>query len=62
MKPKTKKELANELGISRSTLHNLLNVKYYQQMQKSGYEKKQRILYPKQLKVLYSILGLSIEV
>lgn len=56
----TKKELRQHLNISQQTLARLLNDTYYQELSCLGYTKKQRILLPRQLKLIDEIVGLEI--
>lgn len=48
----SKCELAILTGISRSTLHHWLNVRYFTELKKLGYIKHQKILLPCQVKFL----------
>jgi transcriptional regulator with XRE-family HTH domain len=52
----TKSELADKCGISRSTLSIWLNCRYYVELERLGYKKRQRILLPLQVKFLFEIL------
>ena len=52
----TKSELADKCGISRYTLHIWLNRRYYVELERLGYKKRQRILLPLQVKFLFEIL------
>jgi len=56
---KTKKEVAILLQISPGTLRQWLNTRYFLELQKYGYEKKQRILTPQQLNYLHNKLDLQ---
>ncbi|MDR0667612.1 MAG: DUF4248 domain-containing protein [Prevotellaceae bacterium] len=48
----TKKELRLLAGVSESTFRRYLNKKYFDELQKMGYEKKQKILTPTQYKYI----------
>lgn len=56
----TKKELRQHLNISQQTLARLLNETYYEELRGLGYTKKQRILLPRQLKLIDEIVGLEL--
>jgi hypothetical protein len=49
----TKKEVRLDLGISKTTMHNWLNIKYYDELVKVGYVKNNNILIPAVLNVLW---------
>lgn len=51
-----KYEIAEKIGVSSSTLRKWLNVKYYVELQKLGYEKRQKYLTIKQINYLREIL------
>lgn len=51
-----KYEIAEKIGVSNSTLRKWLNVKYYVELQKLGYEKRQKYLTIKQINYLREIL------
>jgi len=48
----TKCELAILCGVSSTTLHRWMNVRYYEELKKLGYRKNQIILLPPQVKFL----------
>ena len=52
----TKSELAILTGVSRSTLHLWMNVRYFEELKKLGYIKTQKILLPLQVKFLFERL------
>ena len=52
----TKSELAELCGVSCSTLQTWLNRRYYEDLKKLGYNKKQRILLPCLVKFLFERL------
>lgn len=52
----TKCELAILCGVSRSTLHDWMNHRYFEELKKLGYQKNQRILLPLQVKFLFEKL------
>jgi len=52
----TKCELAILTGVSCSTLQRWMNKRYFKELEKLGYEKKQRILLPLQVKFLFERL------
>lgn len=52
----TKSELAEKCGVSKSTIQNWLNNRYFKELEKLGYEKGQRILLPPQVKFIIEIL------
>ncbi|MDD3011316.1 MAG: hypothetical protein PHU97_08370 [Bacteroidales bacterium] len=54
-----KNEVADLLGISRSTLAHWLNEKYLDDLVKIGYRKKQKYLTPKQLTFLQEKVDLT---
>ncbi len=60
-KPITKKELCNVLDVSSFTLAFWLNKRYFKELQKLGYEKKQKIIMPEQLKFLANKLIFEVE-
>jgi len=55
--PYTKKELAQKMGISSTTLHSYLNVKWYNELARAGYKKSMKILSPKIISVIESEWG-----
>jgi len=57
MKAITKKELAQKMGISPSTLHYYLNKRWYDILKEYGYQKRQKILSVKQLNRISEIWG-----
>ena len=52
----TKSELAALCGVSCSTLQTWLNRRYFEDLQKLGYKKEQRILLPHLVKYLFERL------
>ena len=52
----TKSELAEKCGVCGSTLQKWLNKRYFTQLEKLGYQKKQRILLPGQVRYLVEVL------
>jgi predicted transcriptional regulator len=56
---KSKYQVAELLGISRTTLDYYLNKRYFVELQKIGYRKRQKHLNPKQLNYLADKIGLS---
>jgi hypothetical protein len=56
---RTKKEVAKMLNISTGTLRIWLNVRYYNDLLKIGYEKKHRILTPAVLNYLKNKIDLQ---
>lgn len=52
----TKSELAGLCGISCSTLQRWMNRRYFDELKKLGYDKKQRILLPVLVKFLFERL------
>lgn len=59
--PSTKAELCQYFGFSRSTLHRLLNVKYFNELAQCGYEKNQIILPPKVVRKFIEIWGKQLD-
>ena len=57
MKTLTKKQLANLLNISNSTLQNYLNRLWFNKLKETGYQKRNKILSIKQLSIIKDILG-----
>ena len=57
----TKCELAILAGVSGSTLQTWMNRRYYEELKKLGYTKKQRILLPAQVAFLFERLVIIIE-
>ena len=57
MKNLYKNELAVKLNISLTTLANLLNVRFYDELYKLGYRKHNKIIFPRVLKFIYYQLG-----
>lgn len=55
-----KYEIAEKIGVSCSTLRKWLNIKYYVELQKLGYEKRQKYLTIKQINYLREILCFEI--
>lgn len=53
----SKTELARMFGISISTLTRLLNVTYFEKLEIVGYQKTQKLLYPKQIQKFYELHG-----
>jgi transposase len=51
-----KYEIAEKIGVSKTTLRNWLNIKYFSELQKLGYEKRQKYLTTKQINYLREIL------
>jgi len=54
MKSISKSELASAMSISQSTLRYYLNNLWYSDLKKEGYQKRQKILSPKQVAVIKS--------
>ena len=52
MKTVSKYEYAQRVGISRRTLGAWLNVRYYDDLTKLGYTKRQKLLLPNQIDFL----------
>jgi len=52
----TKSELAEKCGVSCSTLQTWMNRRYFEELKKLGYNKKQRILLPPLVKFLFERL------
>ena len=48
----TKCELAEKCGVSVSTIREWLNIRYYPELKKMGYQKDQKILLPPQVKFI----------
>jgi hypothetical protein len=48
----TKSQLAREMGISMSTLHYYLNVKWYEELIRSGYDKNKKIIHPRIISII----------
>ena len=55
MKTLTKKQLANLLNISNSTLQNYLNRLWFNKLKETGYQKRNKILSIKQLSIIKDI-------
>jgi hypothetical protein len=55
----TKKELRIMAGISKNTFRRYMNDLYFTELQKLGYEKKQKILSPQQSKFLIEKLVIT---
>lgn len=53
---KTKQDICQEIGISSSTLQMYMNRKWYEELHKLGYEKRQKILTAPQVKYIYNKL------
>lgn len=56
-----KNELAGALGLSRNTIKNYLNERYYDRISPLGYKKTDKKISPKVLDILGSIIGFSQE-
>ena len=54
-----KKELRQKLNVCASTLRKLLNVVYFDDLEKIGYHKTQHQLTPKQYAYLIDALGVN---
>ena len=57
MKTLSKKQLAQKMGISRGTLQNYLNNRWYKFLMPLGYSKNQRIMSPKQIEFIIKQWG-----
>ena len=57
MKPLTKKELAEQMQISKGTLQYYLNTKWIKFIEPLGYCKTQRIITPCQLEKIFFLWG-----
>lgn len=57
----TKKELRIICRISQKTLHLWLNVIYFEELQKLGYRKNQKILMPKQVEYILGKQDISLK-
>lgn len=53
----TKSELADKYGITVRTLGKLLNQRYFERLQKVGYQKQSKNLSPKVINEFYDIYG-----
>ncbi|MFA6923108.1 MAG: helix-turn-helix domain-containing protein [Bacteroidales bacterium] len=53
----TKKQLAQKMGVSQSTLQKYLNNIWFEKLKELNYVKRQRILTPKQLELIKNIWG-----
>lgn len=51
-----KNDLAKKIGVSTRTLRQWINERYYNDLKPTGYNKKQKVLTPKQVKILHDIL------
>ncbi len=61
MKTLTKKQLAKIMGISASTLQNLLNNTWFEELVDIGYNKNLKILSPKMLQIIFENWGIEFE-
>ena len=50
----TKKELRLKLGVSAKTLQNYLNKRYYEEIKKAGYNKREHLISPAVLDILFA--------
>lgn len=57
----TKKELRQYFNISQGTLSNLLNEKYYKELEPLGYEKRKQIVPPLAVKRFIEIYGKTVK-
>lgn len=55
-----KYEIAEKIGVSKTTLRKWLNVRYYEELKKLGYQKSQKYLTIKQINYLQEILCFEI--
>jgi len=58
----SKKELANLYRVSSGTLAYLLNVVFYDELQKEGYDKENKILAPKIVARFIELYGQPIQI
>ncbi len=56
-----KNEFALLLGVSPRTLSSWLNNRYFEKLEGTGYVKNQKLLTPKQVKILREILVITEE-
>lgn len=53
----SKKEIAQLLGFSTKTLSKILNNEIFEELQKTGYKKTDKLLYEKQIEILDKRIG-----
>lgn len=53
----SKKEIAQQYGVSDSTMQKILNVELLEELEKVGYQKKQRLLAPSVVRKIYELIG-----
>ncbi|GET30515.1 hypothetical protein [Prolixibacter sp. SD074] len=57
----TKSQLAGLCNVSMTTMRTWLNVRYYPELKKLGYHRRQKILLPPQVKFLVETLAIVID-
>jgi transcriptional regulator with XRE-family HTH domain len=60
-KPLSKKQVAEKMGISSSTLQKLLNFTWYDELEKCGYNRNLKLLSPRMLQIIYNNWGFEPE-
>jgi hypothetical protein len=57
----TKKELCILCRVTSATLGNWLNIRFYDDLQKLGYQKNQKVLLPKQIEFIVGKLNIELS-
>lgn len=57
----TKTQLANLCGVTTKTISCWLNVRYFPELEKLGYQKNQKVLLPRQVQFLCGKLDVQTE-